>query len=60
MGNTLRRRDWGAFNPVAWLLEEAQVVIHEACEPDVIGDFPDANSLTGKDLAEIDLAAAEA
>jgi hypothetical protein len=34
--------------------------VHEADQPDVIGDFPDADGLTGKDLAEVDLASVEA
>jgi len=42
------------------VVEEAQVVVHKADEPDVIGDFAYADGLTGKDLAEIDLASAEA
>lgn len=32
-----------------------QVVIHEACEPDMVFDLFDADSLPGKDQAEIDL-----
>ena len=42
------------------MVEEAQVVVHEGHQPDFIGDFLDADVLTGKDRAEVDLAAAEA
>jgi hypothetical protein len=34
--------------------------VHEADQPDVVGDFPDADGLTVKDLTEIDLAPTEA
>jgi len=34
--------------------------VHEADQPDVISDFPNADGLAGKDLAEIDLASTEA
>lgn len=34
--------------------------MHEADQPDVIGDFPDSDILTGEDGAEVDLASAEA
>jgi hypothetical protein len=34
--------------------------VHEADQPDVIGDFADADVLTCKHATEIDLAAAEA
>ena len=33
--------------------------MHEADQPDVIGDFAHSDGLTGKDLAEIDLASAK-
>jgi hypothetical protein len=34
--------------------------VHEADQPDVIGDFADADVLTGEHATEIDLAAAKA
>src|SRR5438445_12478440 len=43
-----------------WVVEEAQVIVHEADQPDVIGDFAHSDGLTGKDLVEIDLASAKA
>jgi hypothetical protein len=41
------------------VIEEAEVVVHEADEPDFVSDLLDADVLTGEDLAEIDLAAAD-
>ncbi len=32
----------------------AQIVVHEADEPDVFVDFLDADALTGKDVREVD------
>ena len=42
------------------MIEEPQVVIHKADQPDFIANFLDPDILTGEDGAEIDLAAAEA
>ena len=42
------------------MIEEAEVVVHEADEPDVVGHFAHADGLTGECLAEVDLARAEA
>jgi hypothetical protein len=42
------------------IVEEAQVVVHEADQPDVISDFSYPDALASKDLAEIDLASPEA
>ena len=42
------------------MVEEAQVVIHEADEPDSIADFLDPDILTGEDGAEIDFSASDA
>ena len=42
------------------MIEEAEVVVHEADEPDFVGDLFDADVLAGEDLAEIDLAATDA
>jgi hypothetical protein len=33
------------------VVEEAQIVVHKADEPDVISDFPDADGLTGMSQA---------
>lgn len=42
------------------MIEEAQVVVHEADQPDLVGDLFDADVLTGEHLAEVDLVPAEA
>src|SRR5947199_8088855 len=42
------------------IVEEAQVVVHEADEPDVVSDFSHADVLSRKDLTEVDLAPSEA
>ena len=42
------------------MVEESQVVIHIADEPDSIADFLDPDVLVGEDGAQIDLAAPEA
>ena len=34
--------------------------MHEADQPDALGDFPEADVLAGEDCAEVDLAAPEA
>jgi hypothetical protein len=52
MGNTFAAKGLGALDAGA-LIVEAQIVVHEADHPDVIGEFPDADGLTGKDLGEV-------
>lgn len=42
------------------MVKESQVVVHEAYEPDVLADFPNADPLTGKHVTEIDPAPADA
>ena len=42
------------------MIEEPQVVVHKADQPDSIADFLHADVLTGKHGAEVDLAAPEA
>ena len=42
------------------MIEEAQVVLHKADQPDFIANLLDADVLAGEDGAETDLAAAEA
>jgi hypothetical protein len=39
------------------VIEEAQVVVHEGDEPDLLGRLLDADVLTGKGVTEIDLSA---
>jgi len=34
--------------------------VHEADQPDLLGDLADADGLTGEDLAEVDFSAIEA
>jgi len=36
-------------------IEVTQIIIHKADEPDVVVHFLDADSLSGKNLAEVDL-----
>ena len=42
------------------MIEEAEIVVHEAHLPDSIRDLPDSHILACKDLTEIDLAFAQA
>ena len=42
------------------MIEETQVVVHKADEPDLVSDLPDADVLTGEDGAEVDLEAVHA
>jgi hypothetical protein len=42
------------------VVEAAEIVVHEACEPDVTGDLFDADFLTGEDPAEINFPSIEA
>src|SRR5258705_7781463 len=61
MGNTLAVKGFGgALDPTALIVEEAQVVVHEADEPDVVSDFSHANVLSREDLTEVDFAPSEA
>jgi hypothetical protein len=60
MGDFSSEGVWSALDPAALIVEEAQVIVHEAGQPDVIGDFSRPDVLTRKDLTEIDLASCEA
>jgi hypothetical protein len=42
------------------VIEEAQIVVHKAHQPDFLAHLLDADVLSGKDDAQIDLATAEA
>ena len=42
------------------MVEIAQIIVHEADEPNLLADLLDADALAGEDGAEIDLAAIEA
>ena len=42
------------------MIEEAQVVLHEADEPDLVGKLVDADRLATEGLTEIDSAPADA
>jgi hypothetical protein len=42
------------------VVEVAQIIIHEADEPNLLADLLDADELAGKDGAEIDLLTIEA
>ena len=41
------------------MIEEPQIVLHETDEPDLLGDFFDADVLAGEDLTQVDLATAD-
>ena len=61
MGNTLALEGIrGAFDAPGLVIEEAQVVVHEAHQPDLLGDLLDADVLSGEHLTEIDLATPDA
>ena len=42
------------------MVEEAQIILHEADQPDLVLDLLDADLLTGEDRAEVDLLPSEA
>jgi hypothetical protein len=42
------------------LIEESQIVVDEGHQPDLLGDFLDADILAGKDLTQVDLAPGDA
>jgi len=48
------------FDATGLVIEEPQVVVHEAHQPNVFRDLLDAYVLTGEDAAEVDLATVEA
>ena len=60
MSNTFGSKGFCAHHASCLVIEEAEVPVHDADEPDLVGDLFDADVLTGKDLAEIDLAATDA
>ena len=60
MGNFSGEGVGRALDPTALIVEEAEVVVHEADEPDVVSDFPHADVLSRKDLTEVDLGSSEA
>jgi hypothetical protein len=41
------------------VIEEAQVVMHEGHEPDLLGDHLDAHRLTREGMTQVDLAPAQ-
>ena len=42
------------------MIEEAQVVVHEGHQPDLLGDLLDAHCLTCERVTQVDLASSEA
>ncbi len=42
------------------MVEVIEIIVHEACEPNVVGHLFDADALTGEDHAKVDLLAIEA
>ncbi len=62
-----RRRDhfWpegilDRFEPTRLVVEVAEIVVHEADEPNLLADLLDADALAGEDGAEIDFLPIEA
>ena len=45
------------FEPACLIIEVSQIVVHKACQPDMVFDLFDADGLTGEDQTEIDLLA---
>ena len=45
------------FEPACLVVEIPQIIVHEAGQPDMVLDLFDADGLTGKDEAEVDLLA---
>lgn len=48
-----------ALDPAGLVVEEAQVVVHKADQPDLLLDLADADPLAGKDMTEADFALAD-
>ena len=48
------------FEPAGLVVEVAEIIVHEADEPNLLADLLDADALAGEDGAEIDLLAIEA
>ena len=48
------------LHPVLILVEESQIILQEADLPDFVVDLAHAHELAGEDVAEVDLAPAEA
>ena len=44
------------LHPVLGLVKEAEIIVHEADEPDLVGDLSYPHILAGEDGAEVDLA----
>ena len=58
MGNTLAANGFlCAFHPSSLVIEEAEVIAHEADQPDLLGHLSNAHFLIGERTTEIDLAA---
>jgi hypothetical protein len=51
MGQIGAERVWGTFDATCLVIKEPQVVVHKAYQPDLLGDFLDADILSGEDLA---------
>ena len=57
---TLAPKGFGAFDAARLGIEEAQVVVHKADQPDFLRHFLDADVLTGEDGAQVDFSGSEA
>jgi hypothetical protein len=61
MGNTLcPERILRAFHAPCFLIEEPQVVVHEAHQPDLLGNLLDADLLASEHVTQVDLAPRDA
>ena len=53
-------RVWGTLDATCLVIKKPQIVMHEADQPDFVSDFFDANILTSKNLAQVDLTPSDA
>ncbi len=49
-----------AFYAPCLVIEEAQIVVHEGHQPDLLGDLFDADRLAGKGMTQVDLSPTQA
>jgi hypothetical protein len=52
MGNFSTEGIWGTLDAISLVIEEPQVVVHEADQPDLLSDFTEADILTGEGRAD--------
>ena len=59
-GHFWSERVLDGFKPAGFVVEVAEIVVHEADQPNLLADLLDADALAGEDGAEIDLLPIEA